>query len=53
MRYCPIIFGSLRKAAEDVELAGVRVPAGTLVGANTASANRGTTASARTWRGSN
>jgi cytochrome P450 len=28
------------KAAEDVELAGVRIPAGTLVGANTASANR-------------
>jgi len=40
MRYCPIIFGSIRKAAEDVELAGVRIPAGTLVGANTASANR-------------
>ncbi|HUO40618.1 MAG TPA: cytochrome P450, partial [Mycobacterium sp.] len=40
MRYCPIIFGSMRKAAEDVELAGVRIPAGTLVGANTASANR-------------
>lgn len=40
MRYCPIIFGSMRRAAEDVELAGVRIPAGTLVGANTASANR-------------
>lgn len=40
MRYCPIIFGTLRRAAEDVELAGVRVPAGALVGANTASANR-------------
>ena len=40
MRYCPIIFGSIRKAAEDVELAGVHIPAGTLVGANTASANR-------------
>lgn len=40
MRYCPIIFGSLRKAAEDVELAGVRIPAGTIVAANTAAANR-------------
>ncbi|HEX5252459.1 MAG TPA: cytochrome P450 [Mycobacterium sp.] len=40
MRYCPIIFGSMRRAAEDIELAGVRIPAGTIVGANTASANR-------------
>jgi len=40
MRYSPIIFGALRQAAEDVELAGVRIPAGTLVLANTASANR-------------
>jgi cytochrome P450 len=40
MRYRPIIFGTLRRAAEDVELAGVRIPAGTLVAANTASANR-------------
>jgi cytochrome P450 len=40
MRYCPIIFGVARKAAEDVELAGVTIPAGTLVLANTASANR-------------
>ncbi len=40
MRYCPIIFGVGRKAAEDVELAGVTIPAGTTVGANTASANR-------------
>ncbi len=39
MRYCPIIFGSFRTAAEDVDLAGMRIPAGTLVGANTASAN--------------
>jgi cytochrome P450 len=30
----------MRRAAEDVELAGVRIPAGTIVGANTASANR-------------
>lgn len=40
MRYSPIIFGAARQAAEDVELAGVRIPAGTLVLANTASANR-------------
>jgi len=40
MRYRPIIFGTIRRAAEDVELAGVRIPAGTLVAANTASANR-------------
>jgi cytochrome P450 len=40
MRYCPIIFGTLRRAAEDVDLAGLRIPAGTLVAVNTASANR-------------
>ncbi len=40
MRYYPIIFGTIRRAAEDVELAGVSVPAGTLVLANTAAANR-------------
>jgi cytochrome P450 len=40
MRYCPIVFGTIRKAAEDIELAGVTIPAGTLVLANTASANR-------------
>jgi cytochrome P450 len=40
MRYCPIIFGTIRKAAEDVELGGVMMPAGTLVLANTAAANR-------------
>jgi cytochrome P450 len=40
MRYRPIIFSTIRRAAEDVELAGVRIPAGTLVVANTASANR-------------
>jgi cytochrome P450 len=40
MRYCPIVFGVARRAAEDVELAGVTIPAGTLVLANTASANR-------------
>lgn len=40
MRYNPIIFGVIRQAAEDVELAGVRIPAGTIVLANTAAANR-------------
>jgi len=40
MRYCPIIFGTIRRAAEDIELAGVCIPAGTLVLANTAAANR-------------
>jgi cytochrome P450 len=40
MRYCPIVFGVARKAAQDVELAGVTIPAGTVVLANTASANR-------------
>jgi cytochrome P450 len=40
MRYCPIVFAVARKAAEDVELAGVTISAGTLVLANTASANR-------------
>jgi cytochrome P450 len=40
MRYYPIIFGAVRQAAEDVDLAGVCIPAGTLVLANTAAANR-------------
>ena len=40
MRYLPIIFGVVRQAGEDVELAGVRLPAGTIVFANVASANR-------------
>lgn len=40
MRYSPIIFGAVRQAAEDIELAGVQIPAGTLVLANTASVNR-------------
>ena len=40
MRYRPIIFGTIRQAAEDVELAGIRIPAGTIVLANTAAANR-------------
>ncbi len=40
IRFSPVVFGTLRAAAEDVELAGVVVPAGTLVIANTAAANR-------------
>jgi cytochrome P450 len=40
MRYYPIAFGTVRQAAEDIELAGVCIPAGTLVLANTAAANR-------------
>jgi cytochrome P450 len=40
MRHSPIAWGTLRIAVEDVELAGVIIPAGTLVVANTASANR-------------
>jgi cytochrome P450 len=40
MRHSPIIWGSLRCATEDVELGGVIIPAGTLVIANTAAANR-------------
>jgi cytochrome P450 len=40
MRYCPIVFAVPRKAAQDIELAGVTIPAGTIVLANTAAANR-------------
>jgi cytochrome P450 len=40
MRHSPVIFSTMRKAVEDVELDGVRVPAGTLVMVNTAAANR-------------
>jgi len=40
IRYYPVIFGTFRAAIEDVELAGVTIPAGTLVLANTAAANR-------------
>jgi cytochrome P450 len=40
MRYFPINFSVIRRAAEDIVLAGVRIPAGTLVFANTAAANR-------------
>jgi cytochrome P450 len=40
MRHSPIAGAALRTALEDVELAGVVIPAGTLVIANTAAANR-------------
>ena len=40
MRYSPVIFGAMRIAAEDVELADVIIPAGTFVMCNTAAANR-------------
>jgi cytochrome P450 len=40
MRYFPVVFTVIRRAAEDVVLAGVRIPAGTVVVANTAAANR-------------
>ncbi len=40
MRHSPIAAATLRTALEDVELAGVMIPAGTLVLANTAAANR-------------
>lgn len=40
MRHSPIAVGTLRTAREDVEIAGVMIPAGTLVVANTAAANR-------------
>jgi cytochrome P450 len=40
MRYYPITFNTLRQAIDDVALAGVTIPAGTLIIANTAAANR-------------
>jgi cytochrome P450 len=40
MRHSPVAFSTLRTALEDVELAGVLIPAGTLVIANMAAANR-------------
>ncbi len=40
IRHRPIVFSTLRVTTEDVELAGHRIPAGTTVLANTASANR-------------
>jgi cytochrome P450 len=40
MRYCPVVFSSLRMTIEDVEYAGVKIPAGTFVLVNTATGNR-------------
>lgn len=40
MRHSPAVFGAMRIATEDVELGGVLIPAGTMVGANTGAANR-------------
>jgi cytochrome P450 len=40
MRYAPIVIGGMRVATEDVEVAGVEIPAGTSVLAGTAAANR-------------
>ncbi len=39
MRFCPVVFGAMRMTTEDVELAGVVIPAGTFVVCNTAAAN--------------
>ena len=40
IRHSPITFVTLRAAIEDVEVAGVKIPAGTIVVVNTGSANR-------------
>lgn len=40
IRHSPVTFVTLRAATEDVELAGVTIPAGTIVVINTGSANR-------------
>jgi len=40
MRYYPVVLATIRQAAETVELDGIVIPAGTLVVANTAAANR-------------
>jgi cytochrome P450 len=40
MRHTPAVMGTMRTAVEDVELAGVAIPAGTPVLASTAAANR-------------
>lgn len=40
MRYYPIVLATVRRASKDVELDGIVIPAGTLVVANTAAANR-------------
>lgn len=40
IRHSPVAFGALRTAADDVEVAGIFIPAGTMLLANTAAANR-------------
>jgi cytochrome P450 len=40
MRHSPIAFGTIRIAKEDVDVAGITIPADTLVVANAAAANR-------------
>jgi len=40
MRFSPVVFATIRKTVDDVELAGITIPADTLVVANTAAANR-------------
>ncbi|KRD17159.1 cytochrome [Mycobacterium sp. Root265] len=40
MRHTPVVFSTIRETLQDVELAGYLIPAGTLVVANTAAANR-------------
>lgn len=40
IRHSPITFVTLRAATEDVELAGAKIPAGTIVVVNTGAANR-------------
>jgi cytochrome P450 len=40
MRFHPVVFGAMRMTIEDVEYAGVRIPAGTFVMVNTAAGNR-------------
>ena len=40
MRHSPAIFGTMRVADEDVEVCGVLIPAGTVMGAMTSAANR-------------
>jgi cytochrome P450 len=40
LRWCPVLIGTFRVPAEDVELDGVTIPAGTVVVVMTASANR-------------
>ena len=40
MRFSPVVFGAMRYATEDADIAGVTIPAGALVIANAAAANR-------------